>query len=233
MLSVAIAEDEPEQRGNIKQCLKRYGTETGETFSVSEFSDGADLVHFYKSQFDLVFLDIDMERMDGMEAARIIRKTDSATAIIFVTRLAHFAVKAYDVEALDFIVKPFSYASFSMKMRRAVAYVRLRRGRTVQLKTADGLCNVRTREILYVESLAHEIVWHTPEREYHTWGSLKETAALLGDGFCLCNRSFLVNLSYVRSIEGNDVDVGGVKLPVSRYKRKAFLDALAADIPKG
>lgn len=123
MMNVAIAEDEREQREILKRCLKRYGSEQGEAFSVSEFSDGAELVNLYRAQFGLVFLDIEMERMDGMEAAEIIRKTDSATAIIFVTRLAHLAVRGYDVGALDFIVKPVSYESFAMKMRRAVAYV--------------------------------------------------------------------------------------------------------------
>lgn len=60
---------------------------------------------------------------------------------------------------------------------------------------------------------------------------MKEGAQLLGDGFCLCNRSYLVNLLYVRSVEGNDVDIGGVRLPVSRYKRKAFMEAVAAGVP--
>lgn len=227
MIRVAIVEDEPECQDLLAGCLGRYGKENGEEFSVERFSDGAELADFYKPVWDIVFLDIEMERLDGMNAARIIRKSDECVAIIFVTRLANYAVQGFDVNALDFIVKPFSYRNFALKMNKAVRYVRKTRGKTVQLKTADAVYSIPVSDILYVEAQGHDIIYHTYDREYHTWHTLKMATDLLGGGFALCNRCYLVNLRHVRSVEGDTVNVAGHELQISRYRKKPFMDALA------
>ena len=119
---------------------------------VTPFADGAEIAAPYKPGFDIILLDVDMPQLGGMSAAERIREQDENVVLVFVTNMAQCAIRGYEVDALDFVVKPVSYAPFSMRLARAIKRVRSRAALTISLQTNDGLqivtCLLYTSQLL-------------------------------------------------------------------------------------
>lgn len=230
MVSIAIVDDEKEEVEKLSEMIRRYFAENGGGgYSISAFYDGINFVKNYSQAYDIIFLDIDMKHLNGLKTAKVIRRTDDRTAIIFVTKMARYAINGYEVNALDFIVKPVDYFSFSLKMKKAINYASLNRDKKIFLRNGDVDVVLNASDICYIEVLNHYLIYHTTKGDFKIWGALHEIAEKLGEtGFALCNRCYLVNLSYVTGVVKNVVTVGEHELTVSRYKRKEFLEKLAA-----
>lgn len=225
--SFAVVDDEKEQTDAVCEMLKRYFKETKGEYSVSVFHDGAELLTDYKPLYDVIFLDIEMEQINGMKTAKRIRKTDERTAIVFITRLARLAIGGYEVSALDFIVKPVEYDAFSYKMKKILSHVDKSKAVFFSIKQDDRIDFLNEDDITYIEVIDHSVVYHTVKGDYREWGTLKNAERQLTEGkFAYCNRCYIVNLRYVTKIEGDSVVVNGVPLIISRYKKKDFTEAL-------
>ena len=124
MIRIAIVEDDRHDREALKKCLNRYEKENQVKFSVTEFQDGEDIVTDYTASYDLIILDIEMAFLNGMKAAEKIRELDTNVIIIFITNMPQYAIQGYKVNALDYILKPISYFSFSESMVRALAKIK-------------------------------------------------------------------------------------------------------------
>lgn len=229
MYSIAIVEDEQDEVENLRRMIERYMSENNETCSISVFYDGLNIVKDYNAAYDIIFMDIDMKKLNGLKTAKYIRKTDEKTAIIFVTKMARYAINGYEVNALDFIVKPLDYYSFALKMKKAINYVENNRDKKILLRNGDTEMFLSSSDVYYVEVLNHYLIYHTTKGDIRIWGVLHDAAEKLGTaGFALCNRCYLVNLQYVTSVNKNAVTVGPDDLAISRYKKKEFLDKLAS-----
>lgn len=224
--NVVIVEDELKEREKMKEYISRFGKETGDVFTVFEYTDGLSFLDDYKFENDIVFMDIKMPYIDGMETARRLRNLDDKVVLVFVTNMAQFAVSGYEVDASGFVVKPFSYVNFSMKLERAVEKVKNNGKRYIMVKGRNSLRKVRYDDIRYVEVMNHSLVWHTRNGVERSTGSLKSLSDEFGDGFAFCNSCYLVNLKYCEEVVGYTVVVDGEKLQISRPKRASFLKAL-------
>ena len=120
LLRVAIVEDDDSYAETLQEYLNKYEQENEVRFQVVRYEDGADLVEKYHGDFDILIMDIELKFMDGMTAAQHIRKMDSNVIIIFVTNMPQFALKGYQVDALDYVLKPISYYAFSQRLERAL-----------------------------------------------------------------------------------------------------------------
>ena len=109
MIKIAIVEDEAMYAKQLEEFLHQYEAENHEAFDITIYSDGDQIVNKYKSQFDIILMDVEMKFMDGMSAAEEIRKMDSEVVIIFITNMAQYAIRGYAVDALDYVLKPVSY----------------------------------------------------------------------------------------------------------------------------
>lgn len=227
MIRIAIVEDEEVYKKQLTEFLKAYEKENDEIFSVTVFSDGEEIVANYCAEYDLIFLDIQMKSLNGMEAAQQIRKKDEKVALIFVTNMAQYAIKGYEVNALDFILKPLTYFAFSQKLKRALEHIKPQKKKLLNLRIDGGMVRVDLEKVTYIESMKHRITVNTKKEKYVLTGTMKEMEEKLkGESFFRCNNCYLVNLSYVEKIIGNDVVVSGETLQISRPKKKAFLVAL-------
>ena len=112
MIRIGIVDDEKQERDQLKQALARFGAENGTELNVQEFDCAAVYLAAQDRNFDILFLDIDMPQMSGMELAEKIRETDQDVILIFCTNLQQFALNGYSVGALGFIVKPIQWYSF-------------------------------------------------------------------------------------------------------------------------
>ena len=230
MINVMIVDDDKEDRGKLKECLQYVTEKTGKTFSVREFSSGERLLGHYDSDDgpDILFLDIEMGGMDGLETARNIRKMDKTVTIIFVTNMAQLVLSGYEVEALDFIIKPLDKNAFLLKMTRALGRIETRRKEKVLISSREGMVALRAGLITWLEVDGHYIIWHSREGVYSEYSSLGAAEKKLNDRlFVRCNRSNLVNLRYVDAIAGDTCVVDGETLFISRPTKKSFLRAVS------
>ncbi len=120
MLHVAVVEDNDRDAEYLLSPLKRYGRENNMEIEAKRYVNGILFLEQYRGDFDLVFMDIDMPAMNGMNTAKALREMDAHVVLIFVTALARFALNGYEVDAFDFIVKPLQYNFFSSNMSSAV-----------------------------------------------------------------------------------------------------------------
>lgn len=230
-MKIAIAEDEPQNRETVVSFLQSYAEEHALSFDITTFPDGAALVDSYRPDYDIIFLDIEMPHINGMRAAELIREKDERVILVFITNVARYAVRGYEVQALDYILKPLNKDAFFAKLDRIVRMAKRREEKSVLLSSADGTKRIPVSHILYAEVLRHQVVYHTEEGDITVRASLKDAEQLLdGCGFEKCNSGFLVNLRHVRGIAGDDALVGSDRLPISRARKKTFMQALAAYI---
>lgn len=228
MYRVAIVEDDREFVGELKKYLEQYAKEEGQEFEISVFYDGAEILENYTPKYDLILLDIEMPKVNGMDAAEKIREEDENVVLMFITNMAQYAIRGYSVGALDFVMKPITYYTFSMKMKRALKRVRKRELPAILLTLSDGVKKLEVRQIYYLEVQNRLLHYHTEEGEFVVRGTLQSAESTLpANVFAKCNHWYLVNLMHVTAVRKNTVMVGTFELEISRRNRTGFLKALA------
>lgn len=227
MIELAIVEDEKAYVDQLLQFVDQYQREYGETIHTTCFRDGDEIVNGYDGSYDIILMDIQMKFMDGMSAAEEIRKVDQKVIIMFITNRIDYAVRGYDVDALDYIVKPVSYFSFAKKLRRAVSRAEKHGDEMVVISIAQGMLRIRSSDIYYVESEGHNIIYHTAQGEYKVRDKMKSVEdALVPHGFFRSNKGYLVNLCHVDGVLDGCCLVRGQKLLISRARKNDFMTAL-------
>lgn len=223
MINVAVVEDNEREREIIAEYLKKFSPR----FSVELFSSAVVFLTDYTPKYDIVFMDIDMPYLDGMSAAARMRKLDERTCLIFVTNLARYAIKGYEVSAFDFIVKPLTYANFTMKITRALNHLKTKSEKEILVKSGGNTVRIAVADIKWVEIRAHKITYHLVDKDIVSYGTLKDVESLISDKlFVRCNTCFLVNLRFVDAIKDNCAVVGGENLLISYPRRVEFKKAL-------
>ena len=229
MITIALIDDDDADAEVTASMIDRYFDGDASRYAVTRFADGDSLLRDYKASFDLMFLDVEMPGTDGVTVARHLRVVDDQTVLVFTTKMAQYAVEGYDVDAIGYLLKPLNYYAFSIKMRKAEDIVARRRSVTVPLTVGSETVFVPSADIRYVEVLDHALLYHTGEGIRKVWASLKDAAETLEPvGFVPVSRYCLVNLEWVRAVHGDDVDVDGERVRVSRSRRKSLMQALAA-----
>ncbi len=224
MLLIAVVDDDPKDAASLKACVEDYCKTNNHTAMIHVFQDGLDLIRSPENH-DIVFLDIQMGKLDGLETARFIRKIDKESILIFVTNMAQFAIKGYEVDALDFILKPASTASIAYVLDKAMKRLDGGGSKTqFSLKTSEGTISLSASDIAYVEVFDHNLVYHTTKGEYTVRGKLGDVSEKLSpDRFVMCNRSFIVNLRHVSNVTSDYLLIGDTRISVSKSHRKELM----------
>lgn len=232
--TVAIVEDDPSEAGTLQMYFKRYTSEHDDTFQMEYFQDGSQFLTGYQPIYDLVLMDINLPGFNGMETAARLRKLDQSVALIFVTSLSRYAAKGYEVDAMDFLVKPVGYPNFSVKIQRALRRRQSRCNTDLLISIPNGVYRMSASHIKYIEISNHSLIYHTTEGNLTSYGSLKAVEAMLNSRqFVRCNSCYLVNLAFVRGISGSTLLVAGEELQISRPKRNMVLETLNAYLGGG
>lgn len=226
-MDVAIVEDDKNARYNLKQILQKFASEKNEKIMIHEFENAITFLTDYHADYDIVFMDIEMPMMNGMDASKKLREKDKKVILYFITNMAQYAIKGYEVGAMDFIVKPVTYPQLKMKLERAVVELKRNDTEKIVISHKTGTLRIATRDIYYIEILGHHLCYHTIYGNYEAYGTLKMISSSINDPlFVNCNRSFVVNLRFVREIRNQNVIVGDDVLQISRSRRQGFLQAI-------
>ena len=233
-IQIAIVEDEPLFVQQLREYLLRYEKERGKPIEISVFTDGEDIVEGYRGAYDIILMDIQMRFMDGMTAAEKIRKLDHEVIIMFITNMIQYAVRGYEVDAMDYVVKPVEYFAFSQKLDKAIGRMKKPVSVSISVPTEDGLQKLSPFDIYYIESQGHYARYKTAKGEFLSRASLKELEDAMKEyGLFRCGKGYLVNLKHVDGISGNDCMVSGDRVPVSRNKKKEFMELLIRYMNEG
>lgn len=228
MTRIAIVEDEPAVAQQIEQYTKKYLTEHNIQGETACFADGMALAEGYRPLWDIIFLDIEMPQLDGMSAAQYIRQKDPTVILIFITNMARYAIKGYEVGALDFVLKPVNYAQFAMKLRRALEQAAQRVRHSIIVSVGGEQRRIVTEQLLYIEVRGHWLSMHLSDEVIEISGSLQQMEEkLAGQPFVRSSNSYLVNLRYVKNMRRDAVTLGAEELPLSRGRRAEFLQKLS------
>ena len=228
-----IADDEPAARRGVRQLLAAFP----EFAVVGECRNGDEVLGALDvTRLDVVFLDIQMPGADGFEVIRR-RTAERMPAVVFLTAFDQFAIRAFEAQALDYLVKPVSEARFAATMKRLIRQLRATapatREESIVVTTPRGATVLRVREIDWIEAADNYARLWIGGRSY----LLRESLQLLEervrrDGFIRAHRRALVRLDGVRELTWTSAGAlvavldRGVRIPISRRRRAAFAAAV-------
>ena len=234
MIKIAVVEDEVDMSNILVEYIKKFFEENELDVKVTVFNNAFRFLDAYNFNFDLIFMDINMPSLDGISASKKIREIDAKVMLIFVTSLAQYAIKGYEVNAFDFIVKPITYYNFALKLNRALDSLSKDDTKTIVINSKTSIKKIKVRKICYIEVIEHKLIFHTTDGDFVSYGTLKTYQELLKDEhFCLCNQCYFVNLKYVTEVKNNVVIVNKHELQISRPKRKEFIQSLNLFLSSG
>ena len=219
MIKIAIIEDNSRDLEQILSFLSHYQQNQSCTFSITSFNDPMKFLSEYRSDYGLVFMDIELSPFNGIDIARRLREIDSVVALVFITNMEQCAVNGYEVDALDFVVKPINYYRFSSMMNKALRSIYRRSEKEIIIRSSSRIARLPISQIYYVEVRDLGNV--------ESWGKLSDIEKELIDyDFVRCSSSYLVNLRHIISVDGDTVNIAGEKLPISQRRKKAFYNAV-------
>ena len=229
----AVCDDEESARVLVGDFLIQKMKKREEPLEVCYFDCGEDLVEQYEEgnrRFDIIFLDVYMKFMDGVETARQIREYDRSVALIFMTFSRDHAMDGYDVWASGYLLKPVDADKLGEVFRHFMEerYPRIRQSLLVIGKNSGK--RIAYDDILYIESRRMNLrivcshgVEHTIRKKL---GEVQEE--LPADRFLRCNRSFIVNMDYIADADGDFTMENGDRIPIKgrekKQIRKQYLD---------
>lgn len=228
IVHIALCDDEAIFRSQLKMLVEKHASERGYTCVVHEYSSGEDLLTNLDSRTQLLFLDVGMPGITGIETARKINEMPHNIVTIFVTSMVQYALEGYDVHAFAFLTKPVRYPRFSEVVDEAIDRLSQTGSQRILVKQGSDTVIVPSSGIYYVESFAHRMKIVLQSSELMATSSMKEIEKdLEGCGFFRVHRCYLVNCRHVMSIRDQQVVLdNGAEIPLSKQRRQEFLKEL-------
>lgn len=229
MFRIAICDDEEYFRLREKKLIGQYMEERGHACRIDLYASGRELLEKADSglPYDVVFLDISMEELDGIETAGAIRRLSDTVYIVFVTAYITYALEGYKVGAVRYLLKEDGSLENALKECLDTITARMNDEEAVcEFDFQNGKKRIPADRILYVESRLHKVLFFVMEnglKEYSRYDRLDAVEQELRQyGFCRVHQSFLVNMKYARSVERYRVSLAdGTEISVSKKYYKA------------
>ena len=229
MVNLVICDDEPSARSLICKYVERFSEESGETFAITQFKNGEDLLHDYPVNCDIILIDILMDMLNGIETAARLRQIDKDVCIIFITQTPQYALNAYKVHALGYLTKPVSYQDLCYELNEALRRLSVNKDEYIILKNQSETIKLNIRDIVFVEAQNHKLRFVMSNNEVHYYyGKLVDIEQQLENKYYFrCHRAYLLNLRWLNRVEGNDAILAtGYTVPVSKSRRNELIQHL-------
>ncbi len=229
MIHIAICDDEKDFVAYLTGLFNQYATETGQEIKVSAYYDGMELIEKYDTTIDLIFLDIQMRLVNGLQTAERVRQMDEKVGIIFLTTLTQYGLEGYKYQATNYILKPLKYVRLKAEMDQWLKKHRKDDSPAMVIANDTGRYKVFMNSLRYVETFNRNLLLHTEQENIICYKSMKEMEQELQDkGFARCHTSYIVNLFYIKGVNKMEIElITGEIIPISQPKRKVFMEKLA------
>ncbi len=223
MLSIAVCDDEVIECCNMAKRIKEVMEEMKMPCIIRQFRSGGELLEALES-FDIVFLDIIMQDLDGMKTAQIFRKRASDKILIFVSSSREYVFEAYDVEAFQYLLKPVDDRKLRKVLQKAVLKTEKRSQEFIIVSRERLKKKLFLDDIYYFEIKGRVIDVHGPKGIFAYYGQIGEMENKLGDkGFFRCHKSYLVNLKYVDGYNRQEAILeNGEKIVIAKRRYEEF-----------
>lgn len=225
MLRIAVCDDIPEFSQQLRELILTWDGRPRD-LSVEVFSDADSLIGAHGARpFDIIFLDVVMPLLGGIEAAAEIRQQDRSVRIVFLTASAEYAIDSYRVKASNYLLKPPDPGQLYRCLEELSEDIR-RNAKAIPIRTRHGALRVELNRIEYVEASNKDVIFSlcdgqaviSPDPMYTF-----EDQLLLSDGFFRCSRSYIVNLYQIDTYTPKEIRMrSGCRIPISRSHRKEF-----------
>ncbi|GAA0114406.1 LytR/AlgR family response regulator transcription factor [Clostridium senegalense] len=223
-IRIGICESDIAQRNSLKKYLNKIVGETGFKYELLEFDSGEELLKNYR-RMNIIFLDINVGKINGIEAAKEIRKFDSTVEIIFVTKFNNYIYEGYEVRAYRYLLKPIRYETIKIVTLNCIKNINRQKKLVIKYKGEIIILNID--EIEYIEVMQKMITIHTEDNEYMLKMTLSKFEEKLSEyNFFRCHKSFLVNLNKLKEIKDNIIKINDTYIPISKYRLKEFREKL-------
>ena len=221
-MNIAIIEDSGQELSLLERCLQSYLSSRQVYRVIDTYTSGeAFLENWPSKSYDLVFLDILMEGISGIEVARKIRETDSECLLIFISSSKEYALQGFEVRAFDYLLKPLSEERFQKTMDLCQNEL-AKHIRYIEVKESRTLVKIPLNEIIYTDYYNHYIQIHTAARLIRSYQQFDVFSPLLlcYPQFLCCYRNCIVNMDHVDSVDKHDfVMENGERVPITRGNR--------------
>ena len=226
MKRIVLCDDVELERQILKELLTLYFEEMGEEISVIEYESGEALIADAEEGFleaDLLFLDIFMKNMNGMETARRLRKMKRKGPIVFLTASPDFAIESYEVQASGYLLKPYDAEKIKELAARLLKDDSKRR---IAVKSKRQYRYLYIDDIMYIDSDRHMVTLHMKDgTEINTQEKLGDLKKRIGDHrFLHCHQSYLVNMDYIRDAQDDFILADDTTVPIRVRGRKDIID---------
>lgn len=226
-MRIAIVDDVELYRDTLAEYVQKCGIEYSLDIQIDCYKDGIEILDAKDIIYDIIYFDIKMNFVDGMEAAKEIRERDAAVLIVFCTNYVQYAIDGYSVNATDFLIKPVSDFAFNEHFKKLLPKLKTNDKKFLLIKSKLGVRKIAYSSIFFLESDGHYIKLVTKSEEITFLETLKNLEKQLENyNFFRCNSCYIVNLAYVNGVVENYVEVENHKLQISRSRKKMFLEAL-------
>ena len=239
MLRIGICDDQMEARDALRFQLEKVLREESEQI-VYEFSTGESAVRWLKKhpgEIDLLFLDVEMKGINGIEAAGQIREFDRDICLVFVTGYTDYVFDGYKVNALDYVIKPVGAERIREVLKRVREQIFAGREKSFCFKTPEGTYRLPLSDIscFYSDKRKVNVVCAGREEKlsYAFYGKLDEVEEQLSGAFVRVHQRYLVNPKWVTRIGGESVTVDGQSIPMSRAMKEEAAVKLAKAMLEG
>ena len=226
-MKIIICDDDHYSIQKLSDYIDKYKKKHQIPVETYTFDNGNTIIEFLKNNnVELVFLDVMLINENGIMVAKKIRDLSGNTKIIFISAFPEFAVQGYDVEAMGYLLKPISYDEFETKMDKILE--RLEKRCFIFENTDCGKIVLHSEEIVYIETWGRNVKIHTNKEAYIGYRRMKDYEKTLQDRFFYrCHAAYLVNLSYVHSIDGLSLNLkNGIEISISKARKSPLCRAL-------
>ncbi|MCI9442640.1 MAG: response regulator transcription factor [Ruminococcus sp.] len=219
-MEIAVLEDEKIIREHICALIKKQELKS----HIEPYAAGEELIASGK-QFDIVFLDIQMEGMNGIETARRLRKRQEDAVLIFITGMKEYVFDALDLYAFQYLLKPLDEKKFAEVLERAAREVGKKEDKKYLFIKTRNLTLDQT-DIMYIESKAKKVEIHTAKakKTIEIYASMDELESQLGEEFYRCHRAYIVNMAYITEYDSESITLtNGDRIYLAKKKYKEFV----------
>ncbi|MDR2600052.1 MAG: LytTR family DNA-binding domain-containing protein [Oscillospiraceae bacterium] len=232
-MRIALCDDEKIYRESLETALRTFEALPIDT-EIFTFTNGESLIENHLIQpYDIVFLDIEMQGMSGLETGQELRSKDRNVIIIYLTSYKKYVFKSFIIEPFDYILKPIKNEIIHEVLDRAIRKYK-EQHYVIDIKYQDKAYALEVCDIVYIESDLRHITIYTKDNIYKSIGKLNEYEHRLSPyGFLRCHQSFLINMSYIKSINSNTIKTTlGSEISMSSRRKQKCLSVYTDFITK-